>query len=297
MTAAVDRVRSVGLIGQRILGSDFACEVELRQGAGGYILGEETTLINSVEGRRPEPRLRPPFPTEAGLNALPTVINNAETLANVPGIVDRGADWFVSAGAPGATGTKLINLAGPIHRPGLVEVPMGTPMRTVIDEIGGGLTAGRLTGIHVGGPSGSLVGPELIDTPLEPAALQQVGGILGAGGVVPFTERACPVQLARYLTLYNRLESCGKCTPCREGTPRLLDLLGGITGGTATPATLDQVNYLNDVLTVASLCGLGQMAPNPIRSLLQHFPEEVRAHLEEHRCTAGVCRFEQAAAS
>lgn len=293
--AAIERARSVGLVGERILGSDFSLQIELRRGAGGYVLGEETTMLNSIEGRRSEPRLRPPFPVESGVYGAPTVINNAETIANLPGIIDRGADWFRSVGPDGASGTKLVNLAGNVRRPGLAEVAFGTPVRVIVDEIGGGLRSGQLTGLHIGGPSGSLVGPAAIETPYDPPSLQQSGGLLGAGGVVPFAESTCPVDLARYLTRYNREESCGKCTPCREGTPRLWDLLGEITSGQATPATLERIEGLSDVVTTASLCGLGQMAPNPIRTLLQNFPDEVRRHVVDRRCSAGVCRFAAAA--
>jgi len=270
--AALERARSLGVV---------RVPIELRLGAGGYVLGEETALINAIHGLRAEPLARPPFPAVSGLFGFPTVINNVESLANVPDIVLNGAEWFRSVGAEQNPGTKLVSLAGAVTQPGLYEVPLGTPLQKIIDECGGGAT-GALSAVLVGGPSGSILPPTLLETPLDVQALQAVGGILGAGGIVPLTEDQCPVDAVRGLAAYNARESCGKCTPCREGTPRLIDLL--------TSADSDTLTDLNDVLAFGSLCGLGQMAPNPVRALLRHFPDVVQEHVRGH-CRVDMCTF------
>ncbi len=273
LLAAVEQARQVGILN---------VPLEVRQGGGGYVLGEETALINVIHGLRSEPLARPPFPAVSGLHASPTVINNVESLTNLADIVRNGAEWFRSVGSDGNPGTKLVSLAGAVQRPGLYEVPLGTPLRAIVDECGGGAT-GSIGSILVGGPSGSILPPSLLDTPLDVQPLQEVGGVLGAGGVVPLTEDHCPVGAVRELAAYNARESCGKCTPCREGTPRLVSMLRDLRG-----TSLDTLNDLNDVLAFGSLCGLGQMAPNPVRALLRHFAEVVKEH-QRGGCRYGVC--------
>jgi NADH:ubiquinone oxidoreductase subunit F (NADH-binding)/NADH:ubiquinone oxidoreductase subunit E len=256
--------------------------VEVRLGGGGYVLGEETALINAIHGLRSEPLARPPFPAVSGLFAAPTVINNTESLANLPDIVLHGAEWFRSVGTAQTPGTKLVCLAGAVQRPGLYEVALGTPLRVVLDEFGGGTTR-PIGALLIGGPSGSILPPALLDTPFDVQPLQDVSAMVGAGGIVPLTEDQCPVAAVRELSAYNARESCGKCTPCREGTPRLLAMLSDLR-----TTSMDTLNDLNDVLTFGSLCGLGQMAPNPARALLRHFPEVVAEH-QRGGCRFGVC--------
>jgi NADH:ubiquinone oxidoreductase subunit F (NADH-binding)/NADH:ubiquinone oxidoreductase subunit E len=273
LLSALERARTRGAV---------RVSTEVRLGAGGYVLGEETALINAIHGLRSEPLARPPFPAVSGLYGYPTVINNVESLTNLPDIVRNGADWFRSVGSAQNPGTKLVSLAGAVRQPGLYEVPLGTPISAILDECGGG-TLGTLGALLVGGPSGSILPMSLVDTPLDVQTLQSVGGILGAGGIVPLTDDQCVVDAVRGLVAYNAHESCGKCTPCREGTPRQLQLL------TTDPDTL---NELNDVLAFGSLCGLGQMAPNPVRALLQHFGDVVEEHQKLH-CRVGVCNFQE----
>jgi len=278
LLAALESARKMGVVN---------VTVELRFGAGGYVLGEETALINAIHGQRAEPLARPPFPAVSGLQARPTVINNVESLANLPDILLHGAEWFRSVGTAGTPGTKLVSLAGAVRRPGLYEVPLGTPLRSVVDQCGGGV-AGDPRALLVGGPSGSILPPSLFETAFDVQPLQAVGGVLGAGGIVALDASHCPVAAVRELVAYNARESCGKCTPCREGTVRLLDLFHDICVGAGSSDTLKSIDDLNDVLAYASLCGLGQMAPNPVRALLKHFAEDVGEHLAGH-CAAGVC--------
>ena len=260
---------------------------EVRLGAGGYVLGEETALINALHGQRAEPLARPPFPAVSGLESSPTVINNVETLANLPDMVRNDPEWFRSVGTASTPGTKLVSLAGAVRQPGLYEVPLGTPIRQILTDCGGGVS-GELRAALVGGPSGSVLPPSLLDTPLDVQPLQAVGGVLGAGGIVPLTTSQCVVAAVRELVAYNARESCGKCTPCREGTHRMLRYFDELCGGNGKPETLERIDDLNDVLSYASLCGLGQMAPNPVRALLRHFADDVREHLDGG-CAAGVC--------
>jgi NADH:ubiquinone oxidoreductase subunit F (NADH-binding)/NADH:ubiquinone oxidoreductase subunit E len=284
-----------GLAHERLLGAlDGARQigalklpVEVRQGAGGYVLGEETALINAIHGQRAEPLARPPFPAVAGLWASPTVINNVESLANVPDIILGGPEWFRSVGTPATPGTKLVSLAGAVAQPGLYEVPLGTSLRDILDDCGGG-SVGELAALLVGGPSGSILPLSLLDTPFDVQPLQAVGGVLGAGGIVPLTTTQCVVHAVRELVAYNSRESCGKCTPCREGTLRMRDLFDDLRGGRANATTLPTIDELNDILAYASLCGLGQMAPNPVRALVRHFPEAIREHLDG-RCPVRMC--------
>ncbi|TME38673.1 MAG: hypothetical protein E6I75_06750 [Chloroflexi bacterium] len=278
LLTALEKARQLGVV---------QVPVEMRLGAGGYVLGEETALINAIHGLRAEPLARPPFPAVSGLLASPTVINNVESLANLPDIVLNGADWFTTVGTATTPGTKLVSLAGAVRQPGLYEVALGTPLRTILQDYGGG-PSGELGALLVGGPSGSILPPSLLDTPFDVQPLQAVGGVLGAGGIVALTSEACVVDAVRELVAYNARESCGKCTPCREGTQRMLGLFDDVRVGRGHAAILQTIDELNDVMGYASLCGLGQMAPNPVRGLLRHFPEVVGEHLAG-RCSAGVC--------
>jgi len=275
---ALDQARRLGAV---------QLPVEVRLGAGGYVLGEETALINAIHGQRAEPLARPPFPAVAGLEACPTVINNVESLTNLPDIVLNGPEWFRSVGTPSTPGTKLVSLAGAVRQPGLYEVPLGTPLGHIIDDYGGG-HAGDVVALLVGGHSGSILPVSALDTPYDVQPLQALGGILGAGGIVSLTRHECVVAAVRESVAYNSRESCGKCTPCREGTGRMLGLFDAVRVGAAAPDVLDSIDALSDVLAFGSLCGLGQMAPNPVRALLRHFPQAVREHQAGH-CAAGVC--------
>ena len=271
MTAALEAAQTAGLVGDDVLGSGFDCAVAVRRGAGGYVCGEETTLLNTVEGRRREPRLRPPFPTDAGLYGEPTVINNAETLANLPAIMRGGARRFASVGLNEARGTRLVSLSGAVRRPGLAEVPMGTTVRQVIDLVGGGVPDGRAIGFAaVGGPSSGLLPASELDVPLRPGMLHSSGVVMGAGGITVFDDRASPAEVAARLSKYNAAESCGKCTPCREGTPRIAEALVRIAAGDGKGSDVRDLQDLAEIVGAASLCGLGQMAGNPVTSLL-HF--------------------------
>jgi NADP-reducing hydrogenase subunit HndC len=276
METAIEQARALGLIGESILGSGFNCEALIRRGAGGYVCGEETTLLNTIEGDRREPRLRPPFPTESGLFRQPTVINNVETLVNVPYILDRGASRFSQIGLDSARGTKLICLSGSVQRPGLAEVPMGVTLRQVIYDIGGGPPPGRNIGvIAVGGPSSGVLPVSELDIPLRPGMLHPSGVVMGAGGVMVLDESVPVVEVVRRLAAYNAAESCGKCTPCREGTPRMVEALDRLASGQGSSNDLDELRYLAEIVGAASLCGLGQMSGGPINSALHFFGEEM----------------------
>ena len=271
MAAALAAAASAGLTGDNVLNSGFDCAVTIRRGAGGYVCGEETTLLNTVEGRRREPRLRPPFPTDAGLYGEPTVINNAETMANLPAILTGGARRFASVGLNDARGTRLVSLGGTVRRPGLAEVPMGTTVRQVIDHVGGGTPEGRILGFAaVGGPSSGLLPASELDTPLRPGMLHPSGVVMGAGGITVFDDQTSPVEVAARLSRYNAAESCGKCTPCREGTPRIAEALDRVAAGEPGATDIQDLRDLAEIVGAASLCGLGQMAGNPVTSLL-HF--------------------------
>ena len=273
MALAIQQANELGLIGENVLGSGFDVQVEIRRGAGGYVCGDETTLLNTVEGYRREPRLRPPFPTESGLWGLPTVINNAETLANVPYIMSHSTDEFAGIGDGEDTGTKIISLSGSVNRPGLVEVPIGTTLREVIYDIGGGIRDDRaLTAIGVGGPSSGVFPPSMLDTPIKPGFLHESGVMLGAGGVIVIDDSMNIVEVVRNLAQYNANESCGKCTPCREGTPRMVELLDAVVEHGASPVELENLARL---VNETSLCGLGQAAGNPILSSLHFFSDRI----------------------
>jgi NADH-quinone oxidoreductase subunit F len=268
---AVEQATQAGLLGPRILGADFSLDLQIRHGAGGYILGEETALLESIEGRRAMPRVRPPFPVESGLWGKPTVINNAETLSTLRGLLELGGERFAQLGQQNATGTKLIGLSGNVARPGLYEVLFGTTMRALLEGLAGGVPAGRqLQAVLVGGPSGVFVPASALDEPILPRGIVPSG----TGGWVVLDDRQSVWDAARKMTEFNTVESCGKCTPCREGTVRMLGLLDQVVAGSASQTDLDQIRAWCEVIEYGSLCGLGQMAPRPILSALEHFGEQ-----------------------
>ena len=276
MRKAIDDAEDRNLLGDDILGSEFGLRVEIRRGAGGYVCGEETTLLNTMEGYRREPRLRPPFPTESGLLSSPTVINNPETLASVPFILTHGAKAFAEIGDESGSGTKIVSLSGSVRRPGLAEVPMGTTLRQIVFDIGGGLADGRrLSAIAVGGPSSGVLPESMLDTAIRPGMIHESGVMLGAGGVIALDDRVPVLDAVRSLAAYNADESCGKCTPCREGTPRMVEAIDRLISGAGSPNDLEELQYLAEVVGAASLCGLGQAAGGPITSALHFFGAEI----------------------
>ena len=276
MSRAIDQARALGLIGEDALSSGFGVSVEIRRGAGGYVCGDETTLLNTVEGDRREPRLKPPFPTESGLWSMPTVINNAETLASVPYILTRGAEAFAAVGDGEDSGTKLISLSGATRRPGLVEVPFGATLRRIVMGIGGGARDGEAIRIlGVGGPSSGILPASMLDTPIAPGLLHESGVMLGAGGVIAIDDSMSALDAVRNLARYNARESCGKCAPCREGTPRMAQMLDDISSGEANVGAAEDLASLANLVNAASLCGLGQAAGNPILSGLRFFGDEL----------------------
>lgn len=278
MGRAVEQAYEHGILGGDVLGSGFGLDVEVRRGAGGYVCGEETTLLNTMEGDRREPRLRPPFPTQSGLRASPTVINNAETLASVPFIMARGAREFAGTGTDDYSGTKIISLSGSVRRSGVAEVPMGTTLRTIVYDLGGGPQDGHaLTALGVGGPSSGLLPVSMLDTPIRGGLLHDAGVMLGAGGIIALDERVGIMDALRKLAAYNADESCGKCTPCREGTPRMVEAIDRLVSGDGATADLDELRYLAEVVNTASLCGLGQAAGNPVTSAMHFFSDEFSA--------------------
>jgi len=287
---AIRRCEERGLLGERLLGTDHRLRLRIMEGAGAFVCGEETALLESIMGRRGMPRLRPPYPAEAGLWGCPTLVNNVETYALVPWIVLRGADAFAALGTGHSKGTKVFALAGKVARGGLIEVPMGVTLRQVVEEIGGGIAGGkRFKAVQVGGPSGGCVPAELADTPVDFEALTAVGAIMGSGGLVVLDEDDCMVDIARYFLQFTQDQSCGRCTPCRIGTRRMLDVLDRLAAGEGRAGDLEELDALARFVQKASLCGLGKTAPNPILSTLQYFREEYEAHLAK-RCPAGRCK-------
>jgi NADH:ubiquinone oxidoreductase subunit F (NADH-binding)/(2Fe-2S) ferredoxin/Pyruvate/2-oxoacid:ferredoxin oxidoreductase delta subunit len=288
---AIEQCRRWGLLGKNILGSGFDFDLEIRLGAGAFVCGEETALIHSIEGERGQPRVRPPYPTESGLWGKPTVINNVETFANVTAVINYGADWFARIGSQKSGGTKVFALAGKIHHTGLVEVPMGTSLHTVVFDIGGGVAGGkRLKAIQTGGPAGGCIPSKWIDLAVDYDTLAKAGSIMGSGGMIALDEDDCMVDIAKYFMTFSQDESCGKCTPCREGTTRMLEILERITTGNGTLEDLEKLKRLGLLMKRASLCGLGRAAANPIVSTLEHFRDEYIAHVTEHRCPAHKCK-------
>jgi NADP-reducing hydrogenase subunit HndC len=290
LTYAIEEARKRNLLGDNIFGTDFSFNIDLRLGAGAFVCGEETALIASIEGRRGMPRPRPPYPTESGLWGHPTLINNVETWANVPAVILNGWEWFSKLGTEKSKGTKVFALAGKIKNTGLVEVPMGTTLREIIFDIGGGIKDDKkFKAVQTGGPSGGCIPEKYLDTPVDYESLMKAGSIMGSGGMIVMDEDTCMVDVAKFFLTFTEDESCGKCTPCREGTKRLLEILTRITEGNGVPEDLEKLEHLARVVKRSSLCGLGQSAPNPILSTLQNFREEYEAHINEKRCPAGVC--------
>ena len=288
---AIDQAREYGLLGDNILESGFAFDIEIRLGAGAFVCGEETALITSIEGNRGEPRPRPPFPAVKGLFGKPTLLNNVETYANVAQIINKGADWFTQMGTERSKGTKVFALGGKINNTGLVEIPMGTPLRTVVEDIGGGIPNGKkFKAAQTGGPSGGCIPAHLIDTPIEYESLLAIGSMMGSGGLIVMDEDNCMVDIAKFFLEFTVDESCGKCTACRIGTKRLYELLCKVTDGKATMEDLDKMEELCYYIKDNSLCGLGQSAPNPVLSTLKYFREEYIAHVRDKVCPAGVCK-------
>jgi NADH-quinone oxidoreductase subunit F len=291
LVIALRQARSMGLLGDDILGSGLAFDIELVRGAGAFVCGEETALIASIEGRMGEPRQRPPFPIERGINGTPTAINNVETWANVPVVLGEGGDRFRAIGTEGSSGTKVFSLVGKVKNTGLVEVPMGTPVHSIVYGIGGGSSGGgRLKAVQTGGPSGGCIPADRFDLTMDYQSLKQVGSIMGSGGMIVMDEGTCMVDLARYYMSFLADESCGKCFTCRKGTQRMHELLSDIADGRATLADLDLLEELAEVVRDTSMCGLGQSAPNPVLSTLRYFREEFVEHVMDQRCRAGVCR-------
>ena len=288
---AIDQAREYGLLGKNIFDSGFDFDLDIRLGAGAFVCGEETALMTSIEGNRGEPRPRPPFPAESGLFKKPTVLNNVETYANIPQIILNGADWFASMGTEKSKGTKVFALGGKIHNTGLVEVPMGTTLREVIYEIGGGIPNGKaFKAAQTGGPSGGCIPAEHLDIPIDYDNLIAIGSMMGSGGLIVMDEDNCMVDIAKFFLQFTVDESCGKCTPCRIGTKRLYEMREKITSGNATMEDLDKMEKLCYYIKNNSLCGLGQTAPNPVLSTLRYFKDEYIAHVKDKRCPAGVCQ-------
>ena len=288
---AINQAREMELLGSNIFGSDFSFDIDLRLGAGAFVCGEETALMTSIEGNRGEPRPRPPFPAQKGLFGKPTILNNVETYANIPQIILHGAEWFASMGTEKSKGTKVFALGGKIHNTGLVEIPMGTTLREVIEEIGGGIPGGKkFKAAQTGGPSGGCIPAEHFDIPIDYDNLISIGSMMGSGGLIVMDEDDCMVDIAKFFLEFTVEESCGKCTPCRVGTKRMLEILTKITKGQATMEDLDKLEELCYYIKENSLCGLGQTAPNPVLSTLRFFRDEYEAHIKEKRCPAGVCK-------
>ena len=291
LEVAIKQAREYGLLGKDIFGTGFNFDIHLRFGAGAFVCGEETALMTSIEGNRGEPRPRPPFPAVKGLFGQPTVLNNVETYANIPQIILKGVDWFTSMGTEKSKGTKVFALGGKITNTGLVEVPMGTTLREVVEEIGGGIPNGKkFKAAQTGGPSGGCIPAELIDTPIDYDNLIAIGSMMGSGGLIVMDEDTCMVDLARFFLDFTVDESCGKCTPCRVGTKRLLEILDKIIAGNGEMEDLDRLEELSNYIKSASLCGLGQTAPNPVLSTLRYFRDEYIAHIVDKKCPAGVCK-------
>ena len=288
---AINQAREMELLGKDIFGSGFDFDIDLRLGAGAFVCGEETALMTSIEGNRGEPRPRPPFPAQKGLFGKPTILNNVETYANIPQIILNGPEWFASMGTEKSKGTKVFALGGKIHNTGLVEIPMGTTLREVIEEIGGGIPNGKkFKAAQTGGPSGGCIPAEHFDIPIDYDNLISIGSMMGSGGLIVMDETDCMVDIAKFFLEFTVEESCGKCTPCRIGTKRMLEILTKITKGTATMEDLDKLEELCYYVKENSACGLGQTAPNPVLSTLRYFRDEYEAHIKEKRCPAGVCK-------
>lgn len=288
---AIKQAYDYGLLGKNIFSSGFDFDIEIRLGAGAFVCGEETALMTSIEGKRGEPRPRPPYPAVKGLFGKPTILNNVETYANVPQIILNGANWFNSIGTEKSKGTKVFALGGKIRRTGLVEVPMGTTLREIVEEIGGGIPNDKkFKAAQTGGPSGGCIPAKYLDIEMDYDNLLEIGSMMGSGGLIVMDESTCMVDIAKFFLEFTVDESCGKCTPCRVGTKRLLEMLTDITEGKADMQELEKMENLCHYIKENSLCGLGQTAPNPVLSTLQYFRDEYVEHIKEHKCRAGVCK-------
>ena len=288
---AIDQARDYGILGKNIWGTDFSFDLEIRLGAGAFVCGEETALLESIEGRRGQPRLKPPFPANAGLWQKPTLINNVETYANITKIILNGADWYASIGTETSKGTKVFALGGNVVNIGLVEVPMGTTLREIVFDIGGGIPNGHnFKAAQTGGPSGGCIPEEHLDTPIDYESLGAIGSMMGSGGLIVMDDTKCMVNLAKFYLGFTVDESCGKCTPCRIGTKRMLEILKKITKGSGTMEDLKNLEDLANNIKKASVCGLGQTAPNPVLSTIKYFKDEYIAHIQDKKCPAGECK-------
>jgi NADH:ubiquinone oxidoreductase subunit F (NADH-binding)/(2Fe-2S) ferredoxin/Pyruvate/2-oxoacid:ferredoxin oxidoreductase delta subunit len=291
MKTAISQAREHGLLGEDILKSGFDFDIEIREGSGAFVCGEESSLIRSIEGSIPEPRQRPPFPAESGLWGFPTLINNVETLANVPAIIARGAEWFSSIGTETSKGTKIFSLVGKINNTGLIEVPMGIPLREVIYDIGGGIPGGKeFKAVQTGGPSGGCIPASMLDSPIDYESLTAAGSMMGSGGMIVMDEDTCVVDVAKFFIQFTNDESCGKCVSCREGSDALLEVLTRISAGNGRAGDIEFLEELGQTVKDASMCGLGQTLPNPVLSTLRYFRDEYEAHIKEKRCPALVCK-------
>ena len=288
---AIEQARAYGFLGKTILGSGFNFDITLRYGAGAFVCGEETALIHSMEGLRGEPTFKPPFPSVSGYKGKPTNVNNVETFANIPVIINKGAEWYASIGTERSKGTKVFALAGKINNVGLIEVPMGVTLREVIYEIGGGIKGGKkFKAVQTGGPSGGCLTEKHLDTPIEYDTLIEAGSMMGSGGMIVMDEDDCMVSVAKFYLDFTVEESCGKCSPCRIGNKRLYEMLDKITKGEGTKEDLELLRNLSTVIKDTSLCGLGQTSPNPVLSTMDNFYEEYLEHVTEHKCRAGQCK-------
>lgn len=288
---AIAQAEEMGLLGENIFESGFDFKVELRLGAGAFVCGEETALIHSVEGERGEPTKKPPYPSVSGYLGKPTTVNNVETFANVAPIVLNGADWFAGIGTEKSKGTKVFALVGKVNKVGLVEVPMGTTLREIIFDIGGGISDGKnFRAVQTGGPSGGVITVEHLDTPIDYDSLKEIGSMMGSGGMIVMDESDCMVNIAKFYLGFTQEESCGKCTPCRIGTKRMYEILEKITNGDGTLEDLDRLRRLGNNIKVSALCGLGQTAPNPVLSTMKYFREEYLRHVVDHKCDTGSCK-------
>ena len=288
---AIDAAKEYGILGDNIWGSNFSFDVEVRFGAGAFVCGDETALLESIEGRRGQPRQKPPFPANAGLFQKPTLINNVETYANVTRIILNGADWYSKIGTETSKGTKVFALGGNVNNIGLVEVPMGTTLREIIYDIGGGIPNKReFKAAQTGGPSGGCIPKEFLDTPIDYESLKNIGSMMGSGGLIVMDDSKCMVNLAKFYLGFTVSESCGKCTPCRIGTKRLLEILTRITDGKGEEGDIEKLEELSQSICKASVCGLGQTAPNPVLSTIKYFRDEYEAHIKDKKCPAGECK-------
>ena len=291
LEVALSQARDYGLLGKQIFESNFSFDIKIKLGAGAFVCGEETALIHSVEGNRGEPTKKPPYPSVEGYNGKPTSVNNVETLANVPPILLKGAEWFSSIGTEKSKGTKVFALAGKVNNVGLVEVPMGTTLREIIYDIGGGIIGGKkFKAVQTGGPSGGVITAADLDTPIDYDSLRAIGSMMGSGGMIVMDEDDCMVNIAKFYLEFTQDESCGKCTPCRLGTKRMYEILDKITKGQGTMEDINKLRTLGKTVKESALCGLGQTAPNPILSTLEYFYDEYLAHIQDKKCPAGACK-------